>query len=150
MELAWLLNRAAEILNQPKGYYNAVTEKLVDHAVTYGLDKELGGVYRDGLHDGTVLVTDKEWWQNCEVLVGFLDAYENLEKSDFYDAFDLTWNFDYRFLINHEVGEWRQLVDKTGKVLVDDIGNPWKAIYHSGRSMLECKVRLERLIDKNR
>lgn len=33
-----------------------------------------------------------------------------------------------------------------GKVICGDMGNPWKAIYHTGRAMLECKRRLERLI----
>lgn len=32
-----------------------------------------------------------------------------------------------------------------GNVLVGDIGNPRKAIYHSGWAMLECAARLARL-----
>lgn len=144
VELAWLLNRAGEILGRPRNYYRGVTRRLVDHAIENGLDKELGGVYRDGLHAGPALVTDKEWWQNSEVLVGFLDAFEILGDEKYFDAFMITWEFDKKFFINHAIGEWRQLLKKDGTPVCSDIGNPWKAIYHTGRAMLECKERLER------
>jgi cellobiose epimerase len=149
VELAWLLNKAAGVLNLPSDYYSEVTRTLIDHSLKYGFDHELGGVYRDGLHEGTVLITDKEWWQNSEVLVGYLDAYEVFGDKKYFDAFYKTWNFDNKYFINHEVGEWRQLLDKEGNVIVGDIGNPWKAIYHTGRSMAECMTRLKRLIKKS-
>lgn len=148
VELAWLLNRAGDILGKQFNYYNDITQKLVDHSLKYGLDYSLGGVYRDGAHEGEVFVRDKEWWQNCEVLVGYLDAYERLGDEKYLEAFELTWNFDYKYMINHELGEWRQLLDKEGNAIIDDLGNPWKGIYHTGRSMLECKARLEKLISK--
>jgi mannose/cellobiose epimerase-like protein (N-acyl-D-glucosamine 2-epimerase family) len=146
VELAWLLTRAGEILGKPSDYYNDIIRKLVDHAIKYGLDSNLGGVYRDGPHEGEPLVRDKEWWQNCEVLVGFLDSFEKLGDEKYLDAFYKTWNFDRKFMINRETGEWYQLLDKNGNVLAGDMGNPWKAVYHTGRSMLECKKRLERLV----
>lgn len=148
VELAWLLNRAGEILGKPSDYYNDVIGKLVDHSIQYGFDHELGGVYRDGPHEGPALVRDKEWWQNCEVLVGYLDAFAKLGDEKYFDAFYKTWQFDKKYMINHEVGEWRQLLNREGSVLVGDIGNPWKAIYHSGRSMLECSQRLKELIKR--
>lgn len=146
VELAWLLNRAGEVLGKPADYYDSVTKRLVDHAIENGLDHELGGVYRDGLHCGGPLVWDKEWWQNCEVLVGFLDAFERFKDEKYYTAFQKTWEFDKTFFINPNVGEWRQLLDRSGNVLTGSIGNPWKAIYHSGRAMVECKQRLERML----
>lgn len=145
VELAWLLNRAAETLSLPAGHYDAITRNLVDHSLKYGFDHELGGVYRDGPHEGPALVYDKEWWQNCEVLVGYLDAYEKLGDAKYLEAFLKTWDFDHSYMINHEVGEWRQLLNRNGEVLVGDIGNPWKAFYHSGRSVLESILRLRRL-----
>jgi mannobiose 2-epimerase len=148
VELVWLLNRAAEILGKPAGLYHDITAKLVDHTLEYGLDRELGGVYRDGPHQGAALVKDKEWWQNCEVLVGFLDAYEKLEDEKYFDAFYITWQFAKKYFINSEIGEWRQLLDAKGNILAGDIGNPWKAIYHTGRAMLECRQRLERILYK--
>ncbi|MTI79665.1 MAG: N-acylglucosamine 2-epimerase [Firmicutes bacterium] len=148
VELSWLLNRAGEVLNKPFDYYNDITKKLVDHSLNYGFDHELGGVFRDGPHNGPALVNDKEWWQNSEVLVGYLDAYEKLGDEKYFDAFLKTWNFDNKYMINHDVGEWRQLLKKDGEVIIANIGNPWKALYHSGRSMLECIQRIQRLIQQ--
>jgi mannobiose 2-epimerase len=145
VELAWLLNRAAEVMGCEAGHYNAVTRKLVDHSLQYGFDHQLGGVYRDGPHEGPALVYDKEWWQNCEVLVGYLDAYETLGDERYLEAFLKTWAFDHTHMINHDVGEWRQLLNREGKIIVGDIGNPWKAIYHSGRAVMESVLRLQRL-----
>jgi len=148
VELAWLLTKAGDVLGK-KNEYDETVAKLVNHALKYGIDFEKGGVYRDGPHDGQPLVFDKEWWQNCESLVGFLDAYERLGNHEYLMAFMNIWDFCYENMINHEVGEWRQLLNKNGEVLVGDIGNPWKAIYHSGRAMMECKIRLQRLIQQS-
>jgi len=145
VELAWLLDRAAEALGKPFGIYNEIVQKLVDHSLKYGFDYLLGGVYRDGTHNGPALVYDKEWWQNAEVLIGYLDAFERLEDEKYFNAFYKTWKFDYKYFIDENLGEWHQLLDKEGNVIVGDIGNPWKAIYHTGRSMLECSNRLQKL-----
>jgi mannose/cellobiose epimerase-like protein (N-acyl-D-glucosamine 2-epimerase family) len=44
------------------------------------------------------------------------------------------------------VGEWRTLLDRQGKPIDPNIGNPWKVSYHTGRSMVECRERLMRLL----
>lgn len=143
VELAWLLTRSTRALGYADDHFSSEIQRLVDHSLKWGYDRELGGVFRDGPHEGLPLVYDKEWWQNSEVLVGYLDAYKLFGDSKYLDAFLGTWGFCNKYFINHEVGEWRQLLDARGNVLVGSIGNPWKAIYHSGRSMLECKRRLE-------
>ncbi len=148
VELAWLLNRAGETLGKPRDHYADMVRRLVDHSLKYGFDYTYGGVYRDGPHEGEAIVKDKEWWQNSEVLVGYLDAYEQLGDPKYLDAFQKTWDFAHEHMIDHQVGEWRQLLDREGNVLVGDIGNPWKAFYHSGRSMMECTSRLQRLLNK--
>jgi mannobiose 2-epimerase len=146
VELAWLLNYASDILGRPFDYYNEIVKKLTDHSLKYGFDYEFGGIYRDGAHDGEALVYDKEFWQNSECLVGYLNAYERLGDSKYLEAFYKTWQFDSKYFINHEHGEWRQLLTREGCPIVSDLGNPWKAIYHSGRSLLESKRRLTSLL----
>ncbi|MCU9613126.1 AGE family epimerase/isomerase [Caldibacillus lycopersici] len=145
VELAWLLSYAGEVLNNKEEYLE-ITKKLVDHALRYGVDLEIGGVYRDGPHVGEPLVKDKEWWQNCESLVGFLNAFQQSGDEKYLNTFENLWDFCKENFINHEVGEWYQLLDKNGNILVSDLGNPWKAVYHTGRALLESKLRLERLV----
>jgi mannobiose 2-epimerase len=50
-------------------------------------------------------------------------------------------------MINHEVGEWIQLLKEDGTVIIPQIGNPWKGMYHSGRAMMECVLRLQKLLE---
>jgi mannobiose 2-epimerase len=146
LELAWLLVRASEVLDQPRDYHLATVRRLVDHALRYGLDHEYGGVYRDGPHDGPALVRDKEFWQNAEALVGFLTAFELTGDEQYLTAFELVWDFVWRHVINHDLGEWMTLVSERGTPLVAAIGNPWKACYHSGRAVHESLARIDKLL----
>ena len=146
IEMIWLLNRAAQIMGQPKDTYLQLTKMLADHALRYGFDYERGGVFRDGPHTGAPLVRDKEWWQNCESLVGFLDSYDQTGDQRYLDAFIKNWEFDTTYMINHEVGEWRQLLKADGTPIIAQVGNPWKCMYHTGRAMLECLLRLEKMV----
>jgi mannose/cellobiose epimerase-like protein (N-acyl-D-glucosamine 2-epimerase family) len=145
VELAWLMRRALQTARADPDPYTPAMRRLVEHACDHGVDWELGGIYRDGTASGGPLIKDKEFWQNAEVLVGFLDAYEAFGDARFLDAFENVWRFVTTFMINHGVGEWRTLLDRVGKSIDPKIGNPWKVAYHSGRSMLECSVRLARL-----
>ena len=148
LELAWLFNKAKDVLGDTSGCFDAVNRKLIDHALQYGFDAALGGVYRDGPHSGPALVTDKEFWQNAEALVGFLDGYQQFGDERYVQAFIRQWSFVNTHMIHPELKEFYQLVDKTGNVMVGDLGNPWKACYHSGRAILECMMRIGQILEK--
>ena len=148
VELAWLIDRALQTAGADPVPYVPVTRRLVEHAYAHGVDWEHGGIYRDGTAAGGPLIKDKEFWQNAEVLVGFLDAYETFGDARFLDAFETVWRFVNTSMINHDVGEWRTLLDREGAPIDAKIGNPWKVAYHSGRSMLECVNRLLRLLSQ--
>lgn len=152
VELAWLLVRAGEVLGKPRNTYEDVVRRLVDHSLAYGLDRKHGGVYRDGPHAGPALVRDKEFWQNAESLVGYLDAFATSctgmrpGEGAYLEAFELVWSFVQQHMINHELGEWLTLVSESGEPLVAAIGNPWKACYHSGRAVFESIRRIDMVI----
>ena len=71
------MNRAYEVLGLPPA--REFTRKFADYTLANGWDNIHGGIYRDGMHDGRIVVTDKEWWQNFESLTGFLDSYQATE-----------------------------------------------------------------------
>jgi mannose/cellobiose epimerase-like protein (N-acyl-D-glucosamine 2-epimerase family) len=146
VELAWLLVRACEAMGRPRNAYEDVVRRLVDHSLTYGLDREHGGVHRDGPHAGPALVREKEFWQNAEALVGYLDAFEITGDGAYLEAFELVWDFVQRYMINHHLGEWMTLLSESGEPLVAAIGNPWKACYHSGRAVYESIRRIDMLL----
>lgn len=146
VELSWLMDHAYKILG--KNCQDPILYRLLDHSLVYGYDYEYGGLYRDGIADQSVLVTDKEWWQNFEALVGYLNGYVKFCDIKYWDAFVRTWEFVKTKFINMEVGESRQLLDRTGKAIVANVGNPWKGIYHTGRALAECLKRFEMLENK--
>jgi len=150
VELAWLMRQALHAADSATDGYETVMRRLVDHALRHGVDWDHGGVYRDGLRaTGEPIVLEKEFWQNAEVLVGFLDGYEAWGDERCLAGFANVWEFVKTNLINADVGEWRTLLDRHGRPLDANIGNPWKVAYHSGRAMLECAQRLQRLMQAN-
>lgn len=146
VELAWLLHRAIQAAGMDVSRFAPLIQKLLDHALAHGVDWEFGGIFRDGTHDGDALILEKEFWQNAEVLVGFLEGYALLGDKRYLDAVENIWAFANAKMINHQVGEWRTLLDRKGETIDGNIGNPWKVCYHSGRSMVECIELLRTMI----
>ncbi len=143
VELSWLLDKAVKLLQADNPEYTSIIGKLLDYSLKYGYDYEFGGVYRDGKPDGTVLVKDKEWWQNFESLVGYLNGYVQYGDEKYFEAYELTWKFIKNKFMNFKTGESRQLLDRQGNTIIGDMGNYWKAIYHTGRALAECMDRTE-------
>ncbi len=144
VELAWLMRRALETADASVAAAHPRLRRLLDHAVAHGVDWEHGGVFRDGTAGGGPIVMETEFWQNAEVLVGSLDGFELFGEPRYLEAFFNVWAFVRdRFIA--PCGEWRVLLDRTGRPLNSDVGNDWKVSYHTGRALLECVARLERL-----
>lgn len=143
IELAWLLNKAYEVLGEPPA--RELTRRFADYTIDNGWDHVNGGIYRDGLHDGRLVVSDKEWWQNFESLTGFFDAYQATGDERYLQIFMKLWAFDKRYFYHEAVGESRQLLAADGKPVIGDMGNQWKCMYHTDRAMMECCLRMETL-----
>ena len=143
LELGWLLLNASDAMGLPRETYAPTIRRLAEHALQYGIDWKRGGVFRDGLPGGPVVMRDKEWWQQSESLVGLLDAYHLFGDPRYLQAFELTWDFAKRYFIHPELGEWRTLVREDGTPIDSGLGNPWKACYHTGRAMSEVLKRLD-------
>lgn len=148
IELVWLLNRAYEVMGEPPAV--AFTQLITTYCIKNGWDRRYGGFYRDGLHDGRVIVTDKEWWQNYEALTGLLDSYVVTGEEEFLEKFFELWEFDSRYFYNEISGESRQLLTAAGKPIISDIGNQWKCIYHTDRAMIECISRIDGILAESK
>jgi mannobiose 2-epimerase len=148
VELSWLLKLALDTLKREIPEYTSLMRKLLDHSLQYGYDYEYGGVYRDGVADQQVLVTDKEWWQNFEALVGYANGYLCFGDERYLQALKSTWAFVRDKFMDAAQGESRQLLSRTGEPIVSNMGNPWKGIYHTGRALAETISRIDRIIAK--
>jgi mannose 2-epimerase len=146
VEFAWLLKHTIEILGLDMETYKPAIKLLTDHAVKNGIDWARGGVYCEGPMDGgPARETNKEFWQQSETMVGFLDAYLLFEDEQYLKAYENVHRFSMDIGINHDVGEWYPLFDENNTLLQDYMGHAWKINYHTVRSMLLCEKKLLKL-----
>ena len=144
VELAWLLMRAADILHQERTAYASVLRNMCDHCLRYGIDREYGGVYCEGPDQAPTSHTQKQFWQQGEVLIGMLDAYLLFGDEQYWTAFRLVWDFIFAHFVNMEGGgEWYERVDRQGNVIDSALGHGWKVNYHTVRSMIQTINRLK-------
>lgn len=142
LEASWLLVEAAERVGRnqdPK--IRRASLALVDHALRYGFDQQHGGVYRYGPATGPADNRDMEWWQQCEALVAFLNAYHLTGDAKYWQAFDLEARFVTDRFVDHQYGEVYTAIFHDGKIGSEKVG-PWKAQYHVTRAFLEILARL--------
>jgi mannobiose 2-epimerase len=147
LELAWLLAEADEALGEPAASDETIAA-LATHALDHGYDTVNGGVFREGTAKGDVTDRDKEFWQNSEALVGFLEGYRVTQDDAFLDAFLGTWRFAKTHMVHPTFGEWCVRTTETGDVVVGDLGNPWKNAYHTGRAALESARRIDAIVGR--
>ncbi len=147
VELAWLTRRALLVANEDAASWQPMLLRLVEHALLHGVDWEHGGVFREGTLGSGATMLEKEFWQNAEALVGFLDSWEATRHARHADAFLQVWAFARKKFIA-PCGEWRVLLNREGHVLDGNVGNDWKVSYHTGRAILECVDRLNRTLSK--
>jgi cellobiose epimerase len=142
LEASWLISEAAQRLGrqQDPGVRRA-SLALVDHALRYGFDKDHGGVYRFGPATQPASNKDMEWWQQCEALVGFLNAYQLTGDPKYWQAFELEARFFMDRFVDHQYGEVYTAIFHDGRIDDEKVG-PWKAPYHVTRACLEIISRL--------
>ncbi len=147
IEAAWLLTQAAEMLGDSAltSRINPLAVKIARVTLAEGIDTD-GGVINEGSPAGFT-DANKEWWQQAEAVIGFLNAYELSSEECFLTAALHTWEFIETHLIDREHGEWFRGVTRDGRVITDHLKvSFWKCPYHNGRMGLEAVRRL-RAID---
>jgi len=147
VEFAWLLAHATDILDAGAfEQYEKVIKKAADHGMKNGIDPEYGGVYVEGPHAGGVHDTEKEFWQQAEVMIGMLEACLRFGPQKYWPAYVNVHRFVFDKMINRPVGEWWPLTTREGKPIWTHMSHSWKVNYHTVRCMVQCIKRLERLL----
>ncbi len=121
-------------------------ERLFRHTVERGVDREYGGLYVEGPRDGDATDTDKEFWQQAEAMVGFLDAWLLLRDERYLEAFRSVYDFVFGHLVHPQLGEWYALADRRGKVLRSYLGHSWKICYHTVRATCLVVEKLKKIV----
>jgi mannobiose 2-epimerase len=149
IEAAWLLRRAAGALGDPalSARIDLLAVRIAEVTLAEGIDAD-GGVYNQG-SPGGLTDTNKEWWNQAEAVVGFLDAYQVSGQGRFLDAAFRTWDFIERHLVDRERGEWLRGVTRDHRPLDGELKvSFWKCPYHNGRTGLEATRRLREILDR--
>jgi len=148
VEAAYLMLEASAVLGHA---HDAPTERmarmLVDHALAYGWDDNLGGFYREGTTYGKPEEKLKDWWVEVEGLNALLLMHQKYgAKSDLYfKAFQQQWSFIKEYQIDSEFHGLYRNIAPDGKPPTLDKGDNWKAAYHDGRAFLNVSDRLRSL-----
>jgi mannose/cellobiose epimerase-like protein (N-acyl-D-glucosamine 2-epimerase family) len=146
VEFAWLLMHALDIAGIPYENYQEQLLASFNHAVDNGVDWEFGGVFVEGSHAGQVYDREKEFWQQAEVIIGFLDAYRVYSDEKYLKAYDATHRFVFDKMIHHEIGEWLPLLTRQGDPIWTHMSHSWKINYHTVRSMVQAIVRMDKIL----
>jgi mannose/cellobiose epimerase-like protein (N-acyl-D-glucosamine 2-epimerase family) len=149
VEFFWLLSDALRTLAVDRSQYDPMFEKLLTHAVTYGVDRTHGGVFVEGSLDGSAVYDrSKEFWQQAEFLVGMLDAYLAYGDEKYLEVYENVHRFVFDKMINHEVGEWLALLEEDGKPIWSHMSHSWKVNYHTIRSVVLSLDRMDRILNR--
>ena len=142
LEASWLITEAAQrVGRQNDASIRRASLALVDHALRYGFDTANGGIYRTGAASEPASNRNMEWWQQCEAMVAFENAYQLTGDPKYWQAFNLESHFFMDRFVDHQYGEVYTTLYQGGRT--DDTKvDPWKAPYHVTRACLEIISRL--------
>ena len=143
IEGSWLLLEAAQATGQPELIKeierNAI--KMADVTIAEGLDNDGAVIYEK--HPGHFNF-DKHWWPQAEAMVGFVNAYQLTDRSEYLDRAIDVWNFVKKSIIDKKYGEWYFRVNRDGAPYTEeDKAGIWKCPYHNSRACIEIINRLK-------
>jgi mannobiose 2-epimerase len=145
IELTWLYLHSQDILGIPREQSRARVVPVYEHTFARGVDWEYGGLYVEGERTGDATEKTKEFWQQAEAMIGFLDAYLFTKDEKYLKAYKNIHDFVFTKMINWDQGEWFALTERNGDLIWDYMGTNWKVFYHTVRGMAEIIKRLEKI-----
>ena len=156
VEAGFLMVEAAEVLGQDDPRAWTAARHLVDHAMQYGWDEKLGGLYDAGAMNAQGVVTgglrtEKIWWVEAEHLNALLLQHERVgkETAKYWDAFIKEWDWITKYQIDHTNGGWWATVQADGTPASRVKADMWTECYHQGRAMMNVSERLRKLAASN-
>ena len=143
IEGSWLMLEAAEVIGNEDliNKFKKISVQMAD-ACLKGIFPS-GALSQDIKRGSTILAEDLEWWVQAEAVVGFLSAYKVSGRIDFLKAAYNEAKFINSYIVDHEYGEWHNLVNAKGEVIAGhDKAGFWKCPYHNSRMCLELLARI--------
>jgi mannobiose 2-epimerase len=159
IELSWLLVEAAEVLGDPAVVARARQEAVAIAKATNaeGVDSD-GGVYNEGNLKGPSN-TNKEWWEQAEAAVGFLNAYQISGDPAYFADSTRSWRFIEDKFVDRQHGDWHNTLTRDCTPILEIKGfrgmtfpssklGVWKCPYHNSRSCMQLVERVDELLGR--
>ena len=127
-----------------------IAKKMLDHAMTYGWDKSVGGFFDGGYYfergkDCTIIKETKNWWAQAEGLNALL-LFSKIFPEDprYFEYFLKQWDYVKTYLIDSEKGDWFEGgLDKEPHYRTGKKSHMLKCTYHTGRALMNCYSMLQ-------
>jgi mannose/cellobiose epimerase-like protein (N-acyl-D-glucosamine 2-epimerase family) len=136
VELAWMLVVAAEAVGADVQVARAVGDRLIEYTEKRGTDFESGGVWRSGWLGRSARDRSYESWAQAEALLAYAWRVQEGTDGAAADRLRATWRFIQDHVVDHAVGEWHEVVDRS-LVGHGPKGSTWKTGYHPTRALLD-------------
>lgn len=152
VETAFLMLEASHVLGLENDTTTLrIAKKMVDHALKYGWDEEVGGFYDRGYYfagddELTIIADSKNWWAQAEGLNTLLLMAELFPEDEmrYEEKFLKQWEYIKTYLLDHEHGGWYEGgLDKEPEWKTRNKGHIWKGSYHTARSLMNVLSRLD-------
>ena len=141
VEAGWFIQVVAAYTGADKLY--AEGQRLIEHALRYGVDRERGGLYHLGTPRGEVTKPDKIWWPQEEMLAMLSFAYRQTGESRYLDLLEQQAAYVEREFVDREYGEWYTIVGADGTIKDARKGSPSKGPYHVMQGLYHAHRNLE-------
>ena len=149
IEAAWLIQEAAELLNNEELLLRVKSLSLkLARAALEGLDTD-GGLWYEYDPAEKRLIKQKHSWPQAEAMIGFLNAWQ-ISGDETYLKYSLdSWQFVKKYILDKTGGEWYWGVHEDYSVMrEEDKVGIWKCPYHNSRACMEISKRINFMLDK--
>jgi len=143
IEAAWLLQWCAEVIEDQE--LIAIYKKnaiIMADATFEGIDDKDGGLWYEYDPENKMLIAEKHWWPQSELLIGMVNAWQITGDKKYLDAAQHNWQFIKQHILDAKNGEWIWGVDSGYNKIQKDKAGFWKCPYHNSRTCLELITRL--------
>ena len=142
VEFAWLMVRAQQVLGRKPAWNHFYAH--LHHALKYGYDHQLGGLYNRGLDDQPATDTAKIWWVQAEMLAALSDALAHRPDAAHETALRQLVRFIRTYQADPRDGIWLDTVTAAGQPARRAKAHSWKANYHDVRAIVKFIETFER------
>lgn len=137
IEAAWLLNEALQVIGDSD--MKRSMQPIIEHIARASQE----GLRTDGSLIHETNDEQRQWWVECEAVVGYLDQWQQSGDPRYRQLALQTYDYILQHLVDYAHGEWFWAILPDGSIdRENDKAGLWKCPYHNSRMCFEIIERL--------